>query len=100
MAQSSATVPNSKRVAAGRRNRQKWRGLSPEGRERLRQAALRHQPWRFATGPRTDEGKAQAARNGKVRQQGPRSIRQIQADLAGLNVLLGELRQTRKMLKS
>src|SRR5262245_20964648 len=74
---------NPRRVAAGKLNRLKRKGLSPEGRERLRQAALRHQPWRFSTGPRTVEGKAMAAANGKKRQVGFLTVRELRAELAG-----------------
>ena len=37
--------------------------FTPEGLERLRQAARRTQPWRSTRGPVTPEGKARAARN-------------------------------------
>ena len=41
--------------------------LSPEGRRRLseaaRRTALKHQPWRFSTGPRTDAGKDRSKGN-------------------------------------
>ena len=67
--------PNPNRVRAGRLNRLKRQGLTPAGRERLRQAALRNRPWRFATGPRTPEGKARVAANAKAGQQGPKSVR-------------------------
>ena len=50
--------PNPRRVAAGKRNRAKRKGLTPEGRGKLRQSALRHKPWRFSSGPKTPEGKA------------------------------------------
>ena len=89
--------PNPNRVRAGRLNRLKRRGLTPAGRERLRQAALRNQPWRFATGPRTPEGKARVAANGKARQQGPKSVRQIRAELAGLRGLLKEMQAARQL---
>jgi hypothetical protein len=56
----------------------KRRGLSPEGREKLRQAAVANRPWEHSTGPRTPEGKARSAANGKVRQKGPYSTREIQ----------------------
>jgi hypothetical protein len=42
-----------------------WRGFTAEGLEQLRQAALAGRPWEHATGPRTPEGKARAAANGK-----------------------------------
>ena len=63
--------PNPRRVEAGRRNRKKWKGFTPEGLERLRQAALTNRPWEHSTGPRTPEGKARVAANGKARQKGP-----------------------------
>src|SRR5450631_2840819 len=56
--------PNPRRVAAGKRNRAKRKGLTPAGRQRLQEAALLHQPWLHSAGPRTSEGKAQAAQNG------------------------------------
>ena len=53
----------------------KSRSLSPEGRERLRAAALKHKPWTHSTGPQTAAGRAQAAANGKRRQKGVISVR-------------------------
>lgn len=88
--------PNPKRVAAGRRNREKRLGLSERGRERLRETALRHQPWRFATGPKTAAGKARVALNGKVRQLGPKSTREVQRDIAGVSEMLQKMAATRR----
>ena len=68
-------VPNPRRVAAGKRNQAKRQGLTAEGREKLRQNALVSEPWRQSTGPRTPEGKARSAQNGKVRQRGAVSTR-------------------------
>jgi hypothetical protein len=93
-----APPPNPRRVAAGRRNRAKSQGVTPEGRERLRQAALLNRPWLHSTGPRTPEGKAKVAMNGKARQQGPRSVRQTKADLGELRGLLREMKETRRVL--
>lgn len=76
----------------------KRKGLTPEGRERLRQVALQHQPWRFSTGPKTAQGKAVVAQNGKVRQQGPRSVREIRKDLAELRGLLLDMREVRRLV--
>jgi hypothetical protein len=83
--------PDPERVEAGRRNRLKWQGFSSEGLERLRQAALANRPWRFSTGPRTAEGKARSAANGKVRQRGPVSVRELRAELAGFHDLAREM---------
>jgi hypothetical protein len=76
----------------------KRKGLTPEGREKLRQSALLHQPWLFSTGPRTPAGKARAALNGKHRQLGIRSVREIKADLAEVRSLLREMRDGRALV--
>ncbi len=73
--------PNPKRVAAGRRNRRLRRGLTPEGRERLRLSAIKHRPWRYSTGPKTPQGKARSAENGRVRQKGAVSKRELGKEL-------------------
>lgn len=96
MNEATVHVPDPNRVAAGKRNRLKRKGLTPDGRERLRQAALKHRPWRFSTGPRTQAGKAQMVLNGKKRQRGARSLREIQRDLAEVRALLHEMRAARK----
>jgi hypothetical protein len=75
----------------------KRKGLTPQGREKLRQTALLHQPWRYSTGPRTPAGKAQAALNAKSRQMGLRSFREIKADLADVRSLLREMRDSRML---
>jgi hypothetical protein len=51
--------------------------------ERVRAAALVHQPWRNSTGPRTSEGKARVAANRKSRQQDETSVREFRAERAG-----------------
>ena len=90
--------PNPKRVAAGRRNQLKRKGLSPAGREKLRQTALKHQPWRFSTGPRTPEGKAKVALNGRRRQVGaPKCVREFRAELSELATLLAGMASNRQM---
>ncbi len=88
-------VKNPKRVEAGRLNRKKRKGLTPEGRERLRRAALAHRPWRFPRGPTTPEGKAKAAQNGRMRQKGPVSVRQVRAELAELRAMVAAMREGR-----
>jgi hypothetical protein len=87
--------PNPKRVLAGRRNRSVRKGLTAEGRQRLREAALLHRPWLHTTGPRTPTGKARSSANGRARQKGPVSVRQARADLTGLRQLLREMREAR-----
>ena len=91
----AAAAPNPKRVAAGKRNWLKRRGLSPEGREKLRLAALRTEPWQHSTGPKTALGKAKAAANGKQRQAGLVSMRELKADLRSLRALLKEMKESR-----
>lgn len=93
-------VPNPKRAAAGKLNWLKRRGLSPEGRERLRLAALRAKPWQHSTGPKTAIGKAKAAANGKTRQRGLVSLRELKADLRLLRALLHEMREARCSVSS
>ena len=91
-------VPNPKRVSAGRLNRQKWPGITAEGRQRLRASCLKYAPWKLSTGPRTVEGKARSAANARVLQKGPMSVRQRRAEVAELLRLVGLLRQTRRDL--
>jgi hypothetical protein len=90
--------PNPRRVEAGRRNRSKRRGLTPEGRERLRRAALAHRPWEHATGPRTAAGKARSAANGKVRQKGPTSVRGRRSALRAVRLLCRAMASLREGL--
>jgi hypothetical protein len=85
-------MPSTKRVEAGKRNRRLRGDLTPEGRERLRAAALVNKPWAKATGPRTPAGKAAAAANGKRRQVGDRSARETRADMAGVQTLIAGMR--------
>jgi hypothetical protein len=98
MSETEAVVgrnPNPRRVSAGARNRARRGGLTEEGRQRLCEAAHRNRPWLHSTGPRTAQGKARSAENGRLRQIGPRSIRQIRSDLASLRGLIEEMRQAR-----
>ena len=89
------TVPNPQRVVAGRRNRKLRRGLTEAGRTRLREAALRNRPSQFSTGPKTAEGRQQAARNGRKRQSGELSARQCRALFGFLISRLGPLKNLR-----
>jgi len=90
--------PSPKRVAAGKRNRLLRKRLTPEGRRSLQEAALTTQPWRYSTGPRTASGKAKAALNGKRRQIGNRSVRELRADLKELRAMANALRESRRSL--
>lgn len=95
MPRKRTSPPNPNRVAAGYRNWLLRKGLSEEGRLRLRDTALAHQPWRFATGPRTLEGKARSAANGKRRQSGDHSIRELRDEVAEIRSLIDMLRSVR-----
>jgi hypothetical protein len=55
---------------------------TPEGRERLRLAAFATRPWRYSTGPKSPEGKARSAANGRSKQAGTRSMRDLKRELA------------------
>jgi len=90
-----AHIKNPRRVAAGRLNQRKSKGLTPAGLEKRRQVALAVKPWQFSTGPRTPEGKARAALNSRGRQKGPRSIRAVKRELNELRGLLGEMQSAR-----
>lgn len=91
-------TPNPRRVEAGRRNRARRRGLTPEGREKLRELALQHQPWTYSTGPRSPEGKARIALSNRARRKGTQSIASIRAEMAQYAGFIDEMRETRGML--
>ena len=59
-------MPTQRQIETNRRNWQQWRGASPEGRERIRQACLRDRPWEHSTGPRTEAGKRRVRTNAVV----------------------------------
>ena len=97
MTTTSVPTKSPSRVRAGSANRAHWKGFTPAGLERLRETARRNAPWRFSTGPRTAEGKARAALNGRLRQKGRLSVRQVRAEVAdvgGIISMMGELRQS------
>lgn len=93
-------IPNPKRVAAGRLNWAKRKGLTDEGRERLRRAAHANKPWLLSTGPRTPAGKAMAAANGKKRQKGLLIVRELKADLKQLRAVLSDMSAARRSVNS
>ncbi|MGL6094313.1 MAG: hypothetical protein ACRC7O_00745 [Fimbriiglobus sp.] len=91
--------PNPNRVRAGTANRRLRGPLTAAGRERLRETALAHQPWRAATGPTSAAGKAVAAANGKVRQRGPVSVRQARRAAATVAELCDVLAAARALAR-
>jgi hypothetical protein len=86
------------RQIAGKLNRAKRKGLTAEGRQRLREAALAAKPWHFATGPKSLEGKRKSAANGRRRQKGEFSARQILATTAEINRMIRSLSELRHSL--
>ena len=93
-----AAVPNPKRVAAGQRHRAVRGPLTEAGRERLRAAAHQHRPWEHSTGPKTEAGKQQAVDNGKLRQRGEFSQRQLRNLYTELFRDLYEIRERRRQI--
>jgi len=84
-------------VLAGCLNRKKRGELTPEGREKLRQTALRNEPWRFSTGPKTANGKATVAQNGRARQKGPTSVRAARTEARAVRDLIHAMRAARRL---
>ena len=56
-------MASQKQITANQANRKRWRGISPEGLQRLREAALRNRPWERSTGPRTQAGRVAVRMN-------------------------------------
>jgi hypothetical protein len=83
--------PNPRRVAAGKKNCKRRVGLTPEGRQQLRQIALVNKPWLHSTGPRTVNGKRISARNGKARQKGALSIRELRRATADVDIQIQDI---------
>jgi len=98
MSADATKIPSPARSAAGKANRAKRRGLTEDGRQRLREAAFRNKPWQFSSGPRTPEGKAKAAQNGRQRQAGTISVRQLRAELCTVRELAKEMTETRTLV--
>ncbi|CAN5187262.1 hypothetical protein BH11PLA2_BH11PLA2_50450 [soil metagenome] len=91
-------MKNPLRVAAGKRNRALRKGLTPVGRAKLRAVALQSQPWLSATGPRTPGGKAIVSDNGRKRQKGIASVRQIRNEMVATRTLERDMRASRGLL--
>ena len=92
----NAGSKNPKRVAAGRRNRQKRGDLTPEGLQRLSDWANEHQPWVRSTGPRSIAGKTRSARNGLLNQPLDQETRDARAELADVTSLIQQMRESLK----
>jgi hypothetical protein len=90
--------PPSPRQIAGKLNRSKRKGLTADGRQRLRSAALANQPWTRSTGPKTVAGKAQAAANGKARQTASHSVRELRAMTADARRMIEGMVELRRTL--
>jgi hypothetical protein len=72
--------------------------FSPQGLERLRATALANRPWTKTKGPTSPEGRARAALNGRYRQRGEKSRREMRAELAGVFALVRQMSATRRSL--
>ena len=89
---------NPRRSAAGKLNRAKRKGITPAGREKLRQTAQKNKPWRFSTGPRTPEGKAKVAESCRSRRKGEKSVRELRAELGETTALLAAMAASRQAI--
>lgn len=65
------------------------------GLERLREAARKNRPWQYAQGPRSEKARAQSVINGKRRQLGPESIRELRRERQQWREILELVDQTR-----
>lgn len=92
-------VPSPRRVAAGRRNRRKRKGLTEAGRARLRKAAVANQPWQHSTGPRTAAGRARSALNGRIPKGGDISDKEIRLELTGMDAVIERLAEIRRQVE-
>ena len=70
---------------------------TPEGLQRLRETALKNRPWQYTHGPRTPEGKAKVAENGRYAQKNAVSRRQMGKEVAEAHNLLTELAAVRRL---
>ena len=88
-------TPNPRRVIAGIANFRKRRGLTPEGRLKLQEAARFHQPWVDSTGPRSAEGKANVALNGRKTKRGYTGVRAMRREISSVNAMICQMQGTR-----
>ena len=97
MAKKTYATPNPKRVRAGRLNQRKRKGITAEGRRRLREAAHRNRPWQHSTGPKTAAGKLRASQNGRFRQTDDISRRELQRKLDEVDELIAGMAKSRQL---
>ena len=95
----SSLMKNPRRAAAGRLGGLLRGPLTAETHQRWRKAVLRNRPWERSTGPRTKAGKARSAANGRWRQRGEMSVRQLRGEMAGVWNMIGEMAAMRKSLE-
>jgi hypothetical protein len=88
-----------RRVEAGRQNRTKRGALTSVGLQRLRDSAVRTKPWVHSTGPRTEAGKARVAMNGRKRQKGCLSVRDLRASVSDVNLLIRRMKEHRGSIR-
>jgi hypothetical protein len=89
-------TPDPRCVEIGRRNQLKWKGFTPAGIQKLREAARKTRPWELSTGPRSVEGRRQSVLNGKRSQKGNLSVRELQAELSLLNGFMAQMEGCRR----
>ena len=97
------TSPRSKspaRVAAGKRNRELRGTVTPQGSQRLADHARHYRPWQYSTGPRTTAGKAKSSDNGRWRQAGPTSVRQVIREQAPMRAIKAEIKKLIRQLEA
>ena len=90
-----STTPNPRRVLAGKLNFLKRRGLTPEGRLKLQDAIQFHEPWLDSTGPRSVEGKAKVALNGRKTKRGYTGVREMQREISAVMAMICEMQVAR-----
>ena len=92
----------SKQVRTGRLNQRKrkgrGKGITPEGRQRLRETALRNRPREHSTGPKTAKGKLLASQNGRYRQTNEMSRREVRLELSEVSQLLVGMAESRQLI--
>ncbi|HQZ65195.1 MAG TPA: hypothetical protein PLY87_08975 [Planctomycetaceae bacterium] len=85
-------LPNPQRVEAGRRNQRLRRGLTEAGRKSVQESTRLHKPWLHATGPKSEDGKAISARNGRLTAKGYSEVRAAARALSTVHDLIREMR--------